>query len=123
MTDDEFYDGFVAQMADRTQTFMKRARIEHEEDWRGIMDNIPALNFQPEWSVQIIPPFCGAVVRFVINKRLSVYLDWYDTLACMGQPYWEVMDFPSDCDDNNPSRFLLNETTELMDYLAKKIGE
>lgn len=63
--------------------------MEHEK-WRK---EIPYLQFPADWSVQITPPFAGAVVRFRIKKdnaEVSIYLDCYDRLGCYGSPYWEV---------------------------------
>lgn len=91
---------------------MQRYMIESEEKWRQICEQIPPLNFKKEWNVKIIPPFCGAMARFTIdykNNHVSVYLDWYDRLGYVGQPYWELYPF-----DNDTKRYLLNETEELM---------
>lgn len=30
---------------------------------------IPFLQFQSDWEVKIIPPFAGAVIRFLIKKK------------------------------------------------------
>ena len=56
-------------------------------EWIG---KIPVIKFPPQWEVQIIPPFGGALVRFRINDKVSVYLDGYDLLGIEGKPYWEV---------------------------------
>ena len=60
---------------------------------------IPFIKFESEWEVKVIPPFGGAVVRFVIqynNKRVSVYLDCYDSLGLVGEPYWEIYPYYGD---------------------------
>ena len=55
-------------------------------------DDIPPLRFKEEWEVQIIPPFGGALVRFLVSandKLLSVYLDGYNMLGGVrGEIYW-----------------------------------
>jgi len=55
--------------------------------WRG---QIPYISFPSNWEVKIIPPNGGAIVRFLVNPNVSVYLDCYDLLACYGEPYWEI---------------------------------
>jgi len=95
---------------------LRRFRIEDEEKWREIIEDIPALNFKKEWNVRIIPPFSGAMARFWIdynNKWVSVYLDWYGRLGVMDQPYYEVYD------GENTIRYLLNETDKMMDDIDK----
>lgn len=60
---------------------------------------IPPLHFKQEWSVRIIPPFCGAIVRFWIDyndKHISCYLDCYDELGFYGEPYWEIYPYQDD---------------------------
>ncbi len=95
--------------------FMKRLEIEQRENWRGWVEVIPALHFRPKWRVKIIPPFCGAMVRFqVSHKDISVYLDVSDTLGCFGEPYWEIYPYEGDT-----YRCAMNETDELI----RVIGE
>lgn len=66
------------------------------DKWRML---IPAFKIKPDWLIQIIPPFTGAVVRFGIFKEgfkdhqfISVYLDCYELLGYVegNCPYWEV---------------------------------
>jgi hypothetical protein len=91
-------------------------------EWRKWVKEIPALNFPPEWKIRIIPPFLGAVIRFVVVTEfgeVSVYLDAYDNLGCMGMnPYWEI--YPGKSGD--PDRFMLNETTELIEGIKKAVN-
>ena len=51
---------------------------------------IPNINFHEEWDIKITPPFGGAVVRFRVNDRVSVYLDCYNRLGVWDGPYWEI---------------------------------
>ena len=62
---------------------------------------LPALHFEKEWDVKIIPPFGGAIIRFWINhndKHVSVYFDAYSELGWMYDenenpiPYFEYYD-------------------------------
>lgn len=50
-------------------TELIRAQIETSEDWRGWCKKIPELHFDNDWNVRIIPPFAGALTRFVISKN------------------------------------------------------
>ena len=65
-----------------------RARydVERREHWYSWIDKIPALHFDPEWDVRIIPPFGGAVARFYVHyngNHVSVYLDTMCRLGWM----------------------------------------
>lgn len=94
----------------------KRYFVEKNEKWREICNNIPFLNFKEDWDIKIIPPFSGAIIRFFIKKgekEISVYLDWYDNLGYMNEPYWEIYDF------KKTYRFLLNETSEMMEKIKR----
>ena len=64
-------------------------KIEHEEDWRGWVDKIPFLKFPISVEWKVIPPFVGAIARFLVRvngKTVSVYLDCYDRLGVFGAP-------------------------------------
>lgn len=84
MSDQELQD----QISDTSKIF-EVEKIQEYEKW-CTTDEIPSINFHEEWDVTIIPPFAGAIVRFRINNRVSVYLDCYDRLGYYGSPYWEV---------------------------------
>ena len=63
--------------------------------YREAEDAFPALRFQPQWEVRIIPPRGGAVVRFLVRsngREISVYGDYYSALGVFGnhEPYWEM---------------------------------
>jgi len=86
---------------------------EYEWDkWRG---EIPAIKFKSEWEVKVIPPFAGAIVRFVVNG-VSVYLDCYDILGCFGEPYWEIYPYEGDT-----YRCKMNNVDELLEAIQHSI--
>lgn len=95
---------------------LDRYRIESEESWREWIDKIPFIPFDAEWKVKVIPPFGGAIARFLVDKNgketTSVYLDVNDSLGYMGKPYWEV--FPVDGDTG---RCLMNDIDSLLDLI------
>ncbi len=86
------------------EQYMKRCDVKSLYDatfeTREWVDDIPSLRFKEEWEVQIIPPFGGALIRFLVSandKFLSVYLDGYNMLGGVrGETYWEVFDGDGD---------------------------
>ena len=77
-----------------------RYEIERKEDWRKWIEKIPSIKFPSKWEIKIIPPFGGAMVRFMVivshNRSVSVYLDCYDNLGGVGEPYWEIYPYDGD---------------------------
>ena len=100
---------------------LKRYQLEQDEKWRDLLPQIPTLKFKPEYEVKIIPPFGGAIARFLISIEgqhiCSVYLDFYDRLGIYGEPYYEI--YPSS--DRDIARFNLRETDLLMQEIEKVI--
>ncbi len=97
--------------------WQQRYKLEEREQWRDLINKIPYLQFDSKWKVKIIPPINGAIIRFHVSykdKWLSIYLDFYDRLAGVGQPYWEI--YPV---DNDIQRFLLNDHKEMMDKIKE----
>ncbi len=85
---------------------------------------IPFISFSERFEWMAIPPFGGAVTRFIVKKKnqekkISVYLDCYDVLGCVGKPYWEAYPIEEDT-----FRCGINEIDELkkaiMEELEKK---
>lgn len=105
--------------------YRSRSNVEHVEKWREWCDKIPALQFDSDWNVKIIPPFGGAMARFTAkkaDKHVSVYLDVFSELGAMYDeagnpiPYYEVYD------GENTPRFYLNETDEMMNYIREVLN-
>lgn len=93
------------------------SRYENLQECRVWGSKLPALHFEKEWDVKIIPPFAGAVIRFHIshnNKNVSVYFDGYSELGFMYDddgkpiPYFEYYD-GEDC-----HRYHIDESEEMM---------
>ena len=96
--------------------YFKRIEVEYGEQWRKLTYKIPSLKFDSNWDVFILPPYGGAVARFCLEyngNTASVYLDWYSRLGCVESPYWEVLS-----GYNDPERFMLNDTDEMMAYIT-----
>lgn len=110
---------------------LKRCEIEEEEKWLEARKLIPFIQFPADWSIKIIPPFCGATARFWARRNttpdkecVSIYLDMNDSLGCMGFPYWEV--YPGDS-TGDTQRAAMEETDALLalintglDYLEEQ---
>ena len=96
--------------------------VQKKHEYLHWVDMIPSFNFDLSWNVQIIPPFGGAIIRFHIlgkerERLISVFLDCYDNLGLVGEPYWEVYNFK-----DKPVRFLLARSKELMDYITRQMA-
>lgn len=122
-----FEEGFrkAREMADKLlfdDLFFKKVLeiMDLNEKW---LDKVPTIQFPPHWEVAIIPPFRGALVRFRVKKDnawISVYLDVYDNLGSMGQPYWEV--YPCVGEDGT-QRFLMNDTQGLIECIEHNLQQ
>jgi len=100
---------------------LDRYSVEVEEDWRGWIGKIPALKFDPEWEVKIVPPFGGAMVRFIVLSgpyRISVYLDCNNALGFMNAPYWEAYPIADDT-----ARFFLGDIDGLMAAIRAEVAQ
>lgn len=111
-------------LVDRLKSIRDRAMTDREAQFSFWADDkIPPLQFSSDWLVQIIPPARGAIIRFRIllpkSEFISVYLDCYNALGGVGQPYWEAFDTRP---GNEPMRFLLHEHQQLMDYIKSRMG-
>jgi len=88
---------------------------------RGWINKIPYLRFNNNHEVRVIPPFAGATIRFNVrykDKAVSVYLDCYNNLGCMDEPYWEIYPYKGDA-----FRCLLNETEKLLSAIDKELND
>lgn len=80
-----------------------RYKIEIDEGWRKACNMVPFIKLPPEWKIAVIPPFGGAMARFLVKLPSgtvkSVYLDFYNALGIHGDPptpYWEVHPYRGD---------------------------
>ena len=93
------------------------SRCENLQGYRKWANKLPVFHFEKEWDVRIIPPFGGALIRFLINyngKSVSVYFDAYSELGYMVDendnpiPYFEYYD-GEDC-----YRYYIDESEKMM---------
>lgn len=77
----------------------KQMEYEIENEFRKWADEIPFIKFPENCEVKIIPPFGGAITRFLLKRgenTTSIYLDCYDRLGIFGSPYYEVYPYNGD---------------------------
>ncbi len=106
---------------------IERFNIESNEGWRTWAKKMPYLKFDSDWEVAVIPPFAGAIARFVVKKEsayVSIYFDAYSRLGWMWDeeknepsPYWEI--YPAA--DGDVSRYYLGEENQMIDDIRKSL--
>ena len=94
--------------------------VENKMEYSKWVKEIPFISFPDKYEVKIIPPYGGAVVRFIIQVKgrpelgtRSIYLDCYDVLGYVGRPYWEL--YPDITGD--VFRCYMEDTQALLDAL------
>ncbi|MFG7161963.1 hypothetical protein ACGYU5_15305 [Burkholderia pseudomallei] len=117
------------ELSKRDAMLKRRRELERDEGWDSICQRlwqIPALNFKPGWRVRVLPPFMGAVARFIVETdhgSVSVYLDFHGNLCGWGgrnstpEPYWEAY---KDEEASNV-RFKLEDTAGLIAFIASQV--
>ena len=108
---------------------LARSMVETKEEWRKWCDKIPCLHFDSDWNIKIIPPFAGALIRFIVsknNKTVSVYFDGYSKLGYMYDshdkpiPYFEIYPAP---DSDDVKRYYIDETDEMLNDIKKVLDD
>lgn len=77
-------------MREQTEALIAWDKAFEPRKWAG---ELPFMDFPEDWEVKVIPPFGGAVVRFVVRRndaRVSVYFDAFAQLGATNRPYWEI---------------------------------
>ena len=111
-------------MENKTKAMTLSYELGEQFEWKKWANQIPFIKFPDDWVVQVIPPFAGAIARFVVkeatgNHKVSVYLDCYDMLGFNETPYWEI--YPIDADDERnrfPLRCEMAKTGRLIDFIS-----
>lgn len=107
---------------EETMIISKYEQLQECKKW---MREIPALHFEKEWDVKIIPPFGGAVIRFWIDyngKHVSVYFDAYSELGFVYDdndnpiPYFEYYD-GEEC-----YRYYMDESEKMMEDIKNYLN-
>lgn len=98
-----------------------RILIEKEYEYSKWRKEIPYIEIPQGYLIKPIPNFTGSVVRFLASNKeqtssVSVYLDCYDELGIVGEPYWEVYPVEGDTE-----RILMNNVEELIGVIKKAI--
>lgn len=93
------------------------SKVEQMHDFRGWARKLPAFHFDKEWDVKIIPPFAGAIIRFVIDyneKHVSVYFDAYSELGWMYDKDEQPIPYFEYYDGVDAHRYYLDESEQMM---------
>ena len=93
------------------------SKYEKLQECRKWGSEIPALHFEKEWDVKIIPPFGGAVIRFHIsynNKNVSVYFDGYSELGYVVDENDEPIPYFEYYDGEECYRYYIDESEQMM---------
>lgn len=112
-------DGSSVDFEHHFKILQARALIEGHYEWHKWIKEIPYIKFPGNWDVKAIPPFGGAIVRYMIkhenpqSEGVSIYLDCYGELGAVNEPYWEI--YPDI--DGDVFRCGINDTDELLERL------
>ena len=93
------------------------SKVEQMHDFRGWARKLPAFHFDKEWDVTIIPPFAGAIIRFIIDyngKYVSVYFDAYSELGWVCDENEQPMPYFEYYDGEDTYRYYLDESEKMM---------
>lgn len=103
------------EIYDKRENLRKAAEGYEWEKW---INEIPYIELPKGYKFAPMPPFNGAVARFLVARpdgyRISVYLDCYDELGFFGKPYWEVYPYQDDV-----GRCEMNDTEELVRMITE----
>ena len=117
-----YLDQLSGSMTNRIAIRKMEYEIEEVREWEKWRLLIPWIPMKSNWQMKPQPPFTGAVVRFLIQndtgKDCSIYLDCYDNLGSVGQPYWEI--YPVDGDT---ARVLMNDVHGLVKAIESAFEE
>ena len=98
------------------------SKYEKLQQCRKWGSEIPALHFEKEWGVKIIPPFGGAVIRFYIEyngKHVSVYFDGYSELGYVVDENDEPIPYFEYYDGEECYRYYMDESEQMMADIKK----
>jgi hypothetical protein len=100
----------------------QRSDVEYFEEWRGAYDVIPKLKLKPEWEIKVIPPFGGAMARFIIysgKANVSIYADFFNALGAYPGKYWEI--YPNS--EGDIERFGLDSVDHLLEAISNSLND
>lgn len=109
----------IEQHKKQLDLFVKRVEIEAEQEWDRVRQELPWLNFPPHLCVKIVPPFMGAMVRFLVKNPVtgdtaSVYYDEWGMLGADRQ-YWEVYVH------GDTTRFERDDVVAMMNFIDNQL--
>lgn len=106
------------KISETRDILLKIGEVQEACEYHRWANEIPPIQFAPEWKVRIVPPFGLVLVRFYVEykgKEVSVFLDGYDLAGTINplkdKPYWEV--YPS-FHKGMPCRVPMDKTDDLI---------
>lgn len=113
-----------------SNVFEALGTVSRDMEWYKWVEEIPYVEWPQGWQVKAVPPFSGAVIRYLVRRgdtptgrRVSVYLDCYAILGATLDPYWEVYPGHEDGEINRCTMPDINKLLEQietgLDYLAR----
>ena len=96
---------------------MRTTDYAHAQWMDDNFDATPAIRFPATWLVRVRPSAGGALTRFTVNDRVSVYFDIDGSLGAVNQPYWEI--YPDAGGDD--ARFLVGEEQLMLDAIQSSL--
>ena len=100
-------------------------RMEQFQEYSKWQKELPYLHFEKEWDVKIIPPFCGAIIRFYIKhngKSASVYFDGYSELGYMYDNNDEPIPYFEFYDGDDIKRYRMSESEQMMEDIRSHLN-
>lgn len=99
------------------------SQVDREYEYNKWLTKIPYFALPVDYEIKVIPPFGGAVSRFLVRDRkkhraaVSVYLDCYEMLGYFGEPYWEM--YPNIV--GGVSKFPMSDVDSLLENIDKSV--
>lgn len=101
------------ELEDEKRKFQLRKKVDREFEYNKWINLMPEIKFPEGWSFIPLPPYKGAICRFIViaeGIEFSVYLDCYGLLGYHeGDPYWEVFSIDEGffrCDMQQPEKII-----------------
>lgn len=121
---DDLHQAFKGDITEWHKFLLARQAVETKYEWKRWCKELPFINFPADWEVKIIPPFSGAITRFIIrhkerpNKTVSVYFDGYAELGVMNQPYFEAYPIGPDV-----GRYYMDEVELMLKEIEEELSK
>lgn len=89
-------------------------------EWVSKIPYMKLMKLPADVEFKVIPPFGGAICRFMVKKgqrTISCYLDCYGSLGAESEPYWEIFPYNGDT-----YRCKLNDVDDLSKMIEEELN-